>query len=182
MIERIIEFSVRNRFLVILGTLALIAAGIYAIYHTPIDAIPDLSENQVIVFADWMGHTPREIEDQVTFPLSVNLQGLAGVKAVRSTSEFNFSMVNIIFEDKVDFYFARQRVLERPRAEQLDRAAGGADVLLAQAGLVLVVQEIERDVLRPRRRVELDRHGDQAEADRARSNRVCRHTRVPFSA
>src|SRR5262249_22477496 len=79
----------------------------------PIDAIPDLSENQVIVFADWMGHTPREVEDQVTYPLSVNLQGLAGVKAVRSTSEFNFSMVSIIFEDNTDFYFARQRVLER---------------------------------------------------------------------
>lgn len=113
MIERIIEFSVRNRFLIFLAVLAVAVWGVYAIGHTPIDAIPDLSENQVIVFADWMGRSPQEIEDQVTYPLSVNLQGLAGVKAVRATSEFNFSMIDIIFEDNVDFYFARQRVLER---------------------------------------------------------------------
>src|SRR6516162_5282730 len=96
-----------------IATLAIVAGGIYAVVNTPIDAIPDLSENQVIVFTDWMGRSPREIEDQVTYPLSVNLQGLAGVKAVRSSSEFNFSMIDVIFEDKVDFYFARQRVSER---------------------------------------------------------------------
>jgi Cu(I)/Ag(I) efflux system membrane protein CusA/SilA len=81
--------------------------------NTPVDAIPDLSENQVIVFTDWMGRSPREIEDQVTYPLSRKLQGLAGVKAVRSSSEFNFSMITIIFQDGVDFYFARQRVTEK---------------------------------------------------------------------
>jgi Cu(I)/Ag(I) efflux system membrane protein CusA/SilA len=113
MIEKIIEFSIRNRFIVIIATLAMVAWGIHAVVNTPIDAIPDLSENQVIVFTDWMGRSPREIEDQVTYPLSVNLQGLAGVKSVRSSSEFNFSMINIIFEDNVDFYFARQRVAER---------------------------------------------------------------------
>ena len=113
MIERIIEFSIRNRFVVILLALAVIGAGVYAVTNTPIDAIPDLSENQVIVFTDWMGRSPLEIEQQITYPLSVNLQGLSGVKAVRSSSEFNFSMINIIFDDKVDFYFARQRVLER---------------------------------------------------------------------
>jgi len=113
MIERIIEFSIRNRFIVIVATLAMIAAGIYSVIDTPIDAIPDLSENQVIVFTDWMGRSPREIEDQITYPLSVNLQGLAGVKAVRASSEFNFSMIDIIFDDKVDFYFARERVSER---------------------------------------------------------------------
>lgn len=113
MIERIIEFSIRNRFLVILGALAVAVWGVHAVINTPVDAIPDLSENQVIVFTDWMGRSPREIEDQITYPLSVNLQGLAGVKAVRSSSEFNFSMINIIFEDNIDFYFARQRVLER---------------------------------------------------------------------
>ena len=79
----------------------------------PVDAIPDLSENQVIVFTDWMGRSPQEIEDQVTYPLSVNLQGLPGVKVVRSSSEFNFSMITIIFDDATDYYFARQRVLER---------------------------------------------------------------------
>ena len=113
MIQKIIEYSVQNRFVVILSVLAVAGWGVYSLAHTPIDAIPDLSENQVIVFADWMGRSPQEIEDQVTYPLSVNLQGLAGVKSVRSTSEFNFSMIDIIFEDNVGFYFARQRVLER---------------------------------------------------------------------
>ena len=109
MIENIIEFSIRNRFVVILVWLGVAAWGIHAVINTPIDAIPDLSENQVIVFTDWMGRSPREIEDQITYPLSVSLQGLAGVKAVRSSSEFNFSMINVIFEDNVDFYFARDR-------------------------------------------------------------------------
>ena len=113
MIERIIEFSCRNKFLVILCFVAVVGGGIWVVQRTPVDAIPDLSENQVIVFTDWMGRSPKEIEDQITYPLSVNLQGLAGVKAVRSSSEFNFSMINIIFDDSVDFYFARTRVLER---------------------------------------------------------------------
>jgi Cu(I)/Ag(I) efflux system membrane protein CusA/SilA len=113
MIEKIIEFSIRNRFVVILAALGVVVWGVHAVINTPVDAIPDLSENQVIVFTDWMGRSPKEIEDQITYPLSVNLQGLAGVKAVRSSSEFNFSMINIIFEDHIDFYFARERVLER---------------------------------------------------------------------
>src|SRR6516165_12729882 len=113
MIERVIEYCIRNRFLVLLLAAGLAVWGVHAVLNAPIDAIPDLSENQVIVFTDWMGRSPREIEDQVTYPLSVNLQGLAGVKAVRSSSEFNFSMIDVIFEDKVDFYFARQRVSER---------------------------------------------------------------------
>src|SRR3984893_18049353 len=113
MIEKLIEYSIRNRYLVMILAAALTVWAIYTVINTPVDAIPDLSENQVIVFTDWMGRSPQEIEDQITYPLSVNLQGLAGVKAVRSSSEFNFSMINIIFEDKIDFYFARQRVLER---------------------------------------------------------------------
>src|SRR5580698_223084 len=113
MIERLIELSIRNRFLVLIIAAALTVAGVYAMLNTPVDAIPDLSENQVIVFADWMGRSPREIEDQVTYPLSRKLQGLAGVKAVRSSSEFNFSMITIIFEEGIDFYFARQRVTEK---------------------------------------------------------------------
>src|SRR5512144_2150004 len=113
MIERLIELSIRNRTLVLIVAATLAVAGAYAMVHTPVDAIPDLSENQVIVFTDWMGRSPREIEDQITYPLSLKLQGLAGVKAVRSSSEFNFSMINVIFDDNVDFYFARQRVSER---------------------------------------------------------------------
>src|SRR5205809_7120330 len=113
MIEKIIELSIRNRFLVLFLAAALAVAGVYAVLTTPIDAIPDLSENQVIVFTDWMGRSPREIEEQVTYPLSRKLQGLSGIKAVRSSSEFNFSMITLIFEDNVNFYFARQRVTEK---------------------------------------------------------------------
>src|SRR3979411_1276614 len=113
MIERIIESSIRNRGLVMILTAALAIWGVYAALNTPMDAIPDLSENQVIVFTDWMGRSPKEIEDQITYPLSRKLQGLAGVRAVRSSSEFNFSMITIIFNDDIDFYFARQRVTER---------------------------------------------------------------------
>src|SRR3954471_2596237 len=113
MIESIIEWSIRDRYLVILAALALGVAGTRAMMTMPVDAIPDLSENQVIVFTDWMGRSPQEIEDQVTYPLSVSLQGLAGVKVVRSSSEFNFSMITIIFDDATDYYFARQRVQEK---------------------------------------------------------------------
>ena len=99
MIESIIEWSIRNRILVILASVVLGVAGARAMLTMPVDAIPDLSENQVIVFTDWMGRGPQEIEDQVTYPLSVNLQGLAGVKVVRSSSEFNFSKITIIVDD-----------------------------------------------------------------------------------
>jgi Cu(I)/Ag(I) efflux system membrane protein CusA/SilA len=113
MINSVIEFSVKNRFLVILAFLVIIGLGIYALMRTPIDAIPDLSENQQTIFTAWPGVTPQDIEDQITYPLSVNLQGLAGVKAVRSASDFGFSMVNVIFEEDVDYYFARERIIER---------------------------------------------------------------------
>ena len=99
MIENIVEWSIRNRFLVILASIAVGIAGFRALMTMPVDAIPDQSENQVIVFTDWMGRSPQEIEDQVTYPLTTKLQGLAGVKVVRSSSEFNFSMVNVIFDD-----------------------------------------------------------------------------------
>src|SRR5438128_3624440 len=113
MINWLIEFSLKNRGLIILVYIALAAWGYWALLKTPIDAIPDLSENQVIVFTDWPGRSPQEVEDQITYPLTVNLQGLPGVRTVRSSSAFGFSMVNIIFEDSTDVYFARTRVLER---------------------------------------------------------------------
>jgi Cu/Ag efflux pump CusA len=113
MINRLIEWSLRNRFLVVCGVFFLIAFGTRALFRTPVDAIPDLSENQVIVFADWPGRSPQEVEDQVTYPLSVGLQGLAGVKTVRANSMFGFTLLTIIFEERVDNYFARTRVLER---------------------------------------------------------------------
>jgi copper/silver efflux system protein len=112
-IEKIIEYSIRAPLVVLFLATGVALWGLHATLNTPVDAIPDLSENQVIVFADWPGRSPKEMEDQVTYPLSVNLQGLAGVKAIRANSEFGFSMLNIIFEEGVDFYFARQRVLEK---------------------------------------------------------------------
>jgi copper/silver efflux system protein len=113
MINRFIELSLRNRFIVVALYVGLAVWGWWALAATPIDAIPDLSDNQVIVFTDWTGHSPQEVEDQVTYPLTVNLQGLAGVRVVRSQSAFGFSMIYVIFEDDVDLYFARTRVLER---------------------------------------------------------------------
>jgi len=113
MINRLIEFSLKNRPLVLIAYVILAAWGYWALLKTPIDAIPDLSENQVIVYTDWSGRSPQEVEDQITYPLTTNLQGLAGVKNVRSSSAFGFSMINVIFEDNVDLYFARTRVLER---------------------------------------------------------------------
>jgi Cu(I)/Ag(I) efflux system membrane protein CusA/SilA len=113
MISRLIELSLRHRALVVAVYLALAAWGYWALLATPIDAIPDLSDNQVIVFTDWPGRSPQEVEDQVTYPLVTNLQGLAGVRVVRASSAFSFSMVNVIFEDDVELYWARTRVLER---------------------------------------------------------------------
>lgn len=103
----------RNRVIVIALYLALAGAGYWALVHTPIDAIPDLSDTQVIVFTDWAGRSPQEVEDQVTYPLVTSLQGLPGVRVVRASSAFSFSMINIIFEDNIDLYWARTRVYER---------------------------------------------------------------------
>lgn len=116
MINRLIEGSLNNRFLVLCFTLLLFGWGVFALRQVPVDAIPDLSENQVIVYTDWEGRSPQEVEDQVTYPLSVNLQGLAGVKSVRASSMFGFSLITVIFEDRLDNYFARTRVLERLNA------------------------------------------------------------------
>ena len=113
MINRLIELSLRNRFIVVALYLALAGWGWWALTATPVDAIPDLSDNQVIVFTDWSGHSPQEVEDQITYPLTVNFQGLAGVRVVRSQSAFGFSMIYVVFEADVDLYFARARVLER---------------------------------------------------------------------
>ena len=113
MIHRLIEWSLKNRGIILVLYIGLAAAGYWALTRTPIDAIPDLSDNQVIVFTDWAGRSPQEVEDQVTYPLVTNLQGLPGVRVVRASSAFSFSMINVIFEDNVDLYWARTRVLER---------------------------------------------------------------------
>lgn len=113
MINWLIDWSIRNRVIVIGIFIAVSAAGYWAVLRTPIDAIPDLSDNQVIVFTDWSGRSPKEVEDQITYPLVTNLQGLPGVRTVRASSAFSFSMVNVIFEDDIELYWARTRILER---------------------------------------------------------------------
>ena len=113
MINWIIDWSVKNRVIVLAVYIAIAAAGYWALTRTPIDAIPDVSDNQVIVFTDWPGRSPKEVEDQVTYPLVTNLQGLPGVRTVRASSAFSFSMINVIFEDDVELYWARTRILER---------------------------------------------------------------------
>jgi len=113
MVAKLISLALRNRLVVLLLAAGLFVWGIYSIRQNPIDAIPDLSENQVIVFTEWMGRSPQVIEDQVTYPLVSNLQGIPKIKNVRGTSMFGMSFVYIIFEDNVDVYWARTRVLER---------------------------------------------------------------------
>ncbi len=129
MINKLIELSLRNRFLVVAVFLGLGGWGWWAVTATPIDAIPDLSDNQVIVFTDWPGQSPQEVEDQITYPLTVSLQGLAGVRVVRSQSAFGFSMIYAVFEDTVDLYFARARVLERMSLVAKTLPAGVVPVL-----------------------------------------------------
>jgi Cu(I)/Ag(I) efflux system membrane protein CusA/SilA len=124
MIERIVEWSATHRAVVIGFFLLVAAAGTWAIATTPLDAIPDLSENQVIVFTDYMGRSPQIVEDQVTFPLVTALQGLPDVKAVRAQSMFGMSFVYVIFEDKTDLYWARSRVLEKLTTVQPTLPAG----------------------------------------------------------
>ena len=109
---QIIDWSVENRFFVMLGALALLVAGIVSITKIPLDAIPDLSDTQVIIRTEFSGQAPQVIEDQVTFPLSTQMLGLPKTKVVRGFSMFGTSFVYIIFEDGTDMYWARSRVLE----------------------------------------------------------------------
>lgn len=129
MINSIIRWCLNNVLLVILGMLVLIGAGYYAIKNTPVDAIPDIGEKQVIVYADWEGRSPQDVDDQVTYPLTTALTGAPGVKAVRSMSGFGFSMIFVIFKDEVDYYWARSRVLERLNVAQQRLPSGVVPLL-----------------------------------------------------
>jgi copper/silver efflux system protein len=113
MIDKIIEASLKNRILVLMAFLMIMIWGFNSINKTPIDAIPDIGEMQVIVYADWPGRSPQDIEDQIIYPLTTGLMGTPKVKVVRSMSAFGFGLVNMIFEEGTDFYWARTRVLER---------------------------------------------------------------------
>jgi len=113
LIEGVIASSLRHPRTVLLVAGAIAAAGAASLWRLPVDALPDLSENQVIVFAEWPGRSPTEVEEQLTHPLTARLQGLAQLEAVRSISEFGFSSISLVFEDDADFYAARARVVER---------------------------------------------------------------------
>ena len=112
MIQKIIDWSINNKFIVLLGTLFLILGGIMALVETPVDAIPDLSDVQVIIYTEYPGQAPQVVEDQVTYPLSTAMLSVPYAKVVRGYSFFGLSFVYIIFEDGTDLYWARSRVLE----------------------------------------------------------------------
>src|SRR5512133_1924482 len=112
MLEHIISWSIRNKFMVVLITAFLVIGGIYSVKNTPLDAIPDLSAVQVIVFTEYPGQAPQVVEDQVTYPLTTKMLAVPGAKVVRGYSFFGYSFVYIIFEDGTDIYWARSRVLE----------------------------------------------------------------------
>ncbi|WP_372365443.1 efflux RND transporter permease subunit [Candidatus Uabimicrobium sp. HlEnr_7] len=134
-IDKIIYFFLVNKLVVFLLVMAIVGMGLYVMpfdhgikwYPTdpvPVDAIPDIGENQQIVFTEWMGRSPQDIEDQITYPLSVSLQGVPGVKTIRSYSAFGFSTIYIIFKDDIDFYWSRSRVLERLSVASKDLPSG----------------------------------------------------------
>ena len=112
MLQRIIDFSLRNKFLVLLGTVMLVLGGVYAARNIPLDAIPDLSDTQVIIYTEWNGQAPNIMEDQVTYPITTKMLSVPKAKVVRGYSFYGFSFVYVIFEDGTDPYWARSRVLE----------------------------------------------------------------------
>lgn len=124
MIEKIISWSIHNRFFVWLGIVMIVIGGIYSIYKTPVDALPDLSENQVIVFTEWMGRNPQIMENQVTYPLVSNLQGIPKIKSIRAASMFGMSFIFVVFNEDAEIYWARTRVLERLNYAQKFLPAG----------------------------------------------------------
>src|SRR6266540_1831205 len=112
MLKGIIDFSLRNKFIVLLTTIALVLVGAYCVRNIPLDAIPDLSDTQVIIYTEWQGQAPQIIQDQVTYPITTKMLSLPHAKVVRGYSFYGFSFVYVIFEDGTDPYWARSRVLE----------------------------------------------------------------------
>src|SRR5437660_1422448 len=171
MITRLIEWSARNPVLVILGVLLLTAGGVWAVFEVPLDAIPDLSDVQAIVFTEWSGRSPTLIEDQITYPIVTSLLAAPGVKRVRGVSEYGFSYVYVIFQDHIDLYWARSRVLEMAGTEYVIRGLGYfrsiEDIELVTVGTdgrgtPILVRDIARVQLGPEQRrgvAELDGKG-----------------------
>ena len=123
-LSRLIRFCLENKLVVGLFVVLILGAGLYVAPFdwdlwgmprdpVPVDAIPDIGENQQIVFTEWMGRSPQDVEDQITYPLTVSLLGIPGVKTVRTYSMFGFSTIYIIFNEQVEFYWSRSRVLEK---------------------------------------------------------------------
>lgn len=129
MVNAVIRWCLKNTFLMLLLIVALCGAFAWAIKRTPVDAIPDIGEKQIIVYADWPGRSPQDVDDQVTYPLTTSLTGTPGVKAIRSMSGFGFSMVFVIFKDEIEYYWARSRVLERMNVAQQRLPLGVVPVL-----------------------------------------------------
>ncbi len=119
MVRKILDFCIRERLVILIASVAVVAYGWYATGKVPLDAIPNVGENQVIVLSQWNGRSPKDMEDQVTYPLSIALQAVPGAQSVRGKSMFGFSFVQVTFGDDVDFYWARSRV-----AEQLTTVSG----------------------------------------------------------
>jgi Cu(I)/Ag(I) efflux system membrane protein CusA/SilA len=146
MLERIIDWSVRNRFVVLAAALAVTLAGVWAMLTTPVDAVPDLSDVQVIVMTEWPGQAPELVEDQVTYPLSTEMLKVPKTKFVRGMSQFGLSAVFVVFEDDTDLYWARSRVLEYLSAVRERLPEGAMPVLGPDAtGVGWVMQYILTD-------------------------------------
>jgi len=156
MLKRIIEWSVHNKLLVLLATTALTLGGLWAMLGTPVDAVPDLSDVQVIVMTEWPGQAPELVEDQVTYPLSTEMLKVSGTKFVRGMSQFGRSAVYVVFEDDVDLYWARSRVLEYMNGVR-DKLPEGAMPMLGPdaTGVGWVMQYILADTSGTRNLAEL---------------------------
>ncbi|PJZ69676.1 CusA/CzcA family heavy metal efflux RND transporter [Leptospira perolatii] len=129
MVNRLIRFCIENGFIITIAIIGIVFFGLYSISKTPVDAIPDIGEKQVIVFADWPGRSPQDIDNQVTYPLTISLSGTPGVKNIRSMSGFGFSMVFVVFKEEFDYYWARSRVIERINVAQQRLPSGVVPVL-----------------------------------------------------
>src|SRR5262249_12525470 len=133
MVKFVSDCCLDIRCLVFFFTAVTLVVGYYCLKNPPVDAIPDIGEKQVIVYADWPGRSPQDVEDQVTYPLAVSLQGTPGVKSIRSMSGFGFAMVFVIFKDEADYYWARSRVLERMNVATTRLPEGVVAVLATDA-------------------------------------------------
>ncbi|TET66539.1 MAG: efflux RND transporter permease subunit, partial [Candidatus Zixiibacteriota bacterium] len=140
LLGKLIRFCLENKFIVFVLLILMLLWGLHVMPFdielgefprdpVPVDAIPDIGENQQVVFTEWMGRSPQDVEDQITYPLTVSLLGVPAVKTIRSFSFFGYSSIYVIFDEKVDFYWARSRILERLSVAQKDLPEGVSPAL-----------------------------------------------------